>query len=283
MGYSLLATQLLATQNTGEAMRICQQLQQCNLARRAAEGEILQQAESQIAAQTAGNILFAWGENWHRGILGLIAGRLAEKYKKPVMLVSFDQTGLGFGSARSVGGMDIGKVLGEGKADGFLKTGGGHAMAGGFQVEKNQWPQAKAQISARLGANGKAQDGQNDILWLDGTLALSAVNCQLAEILRIGEPYGIANPLPCFAFAHLHITDARIIADAHVKCRFIDLQGKQISGICFRARNHPLGEALMAKPARLVHIAAHILADQRNRKARPSLQIRDLHLIEQTS
>jgi len=104
------------------------------------EAVMLQQAEAEAAAELSGKtgpaVLVTANEDWHPGIVGLIASRLKERAQRPAFAIAFNANGIGTGSGRSINGFDLGKLVSKAVEKGLLVKGGGHAMAAGITVEK---------------------------------------------------------------------------------------------------------------------------------------------------
>ena len=137
VGYSYLGSKLLSSDNIYEIKEIALKLNQYNIERQLIESSVLEEAFAQAENQKLNNVIYVYGENWHPGVIGIVASRLKEKYNKISIVISMDGE-YGKSSCRSVSGFDIGKAIINAKYQGLLKDGGGHAMAAGFTIEKNK-------------------------------------------------------------------------------------------------------------------------------------------------
>lgn len=135
VGKSDLGVRLLTTQDEDEARAIAQELDRFNEERRAIEA--LVQDEAERIAQHQGNraMLLVSGDGWHPGVIGIVAGRLKEKFSRPAIVIATDEAGTGKGSGRSITGVDLGAAILAAKDSGLLLAGGEHAMAAGLTVE----------------------------------------------------------------------------------------------------------------------------------------------------
>jgi single-stranded-DNA-specific exonuclease len=142
VGEGMLGATLLSTLDSMEAFTIATRLEQLNDERRAVEAVILEEAINEVESKELYKkpLIIVTGNNWHQGILGILASRIKEKYSRPTAIISFVD-GMGKGSARSITGIDLGSLLANAKQKGILVHGGGHAMAGGFTIEQSKLPE----------------------------------------------------------------------------------------------------------------------------------------------
>ena len=152
VGASSLGARLLATDDEIEARAIAAKLETLNAERKAIEERMLEEAfasaEASLAADPASPLLFLAAEGWHKGLLGLVAGRVAERFRLPTFVSALEPDGFATGSARSIASVDLGAVVRAAVHEGLLVKGGGHAMAAGFKLERRQAGRSQA-ISAR--------------------------------------------------------------------------------------------------------------------------------------
>ena len=138
VGEAGLGARLLSSDDPAEAKQIALQLDAYNEERRAIEVAVLDRALAQVedAGQDKRGLVVAAGEGWHPGVIGIVAGRLKERWGRPALVIALDK-GIGKGSARSIPGVDIGAAVIAARQSGLLMSGGGHAMAaGGFKGHK---------------------------------------------------------------------------------------------------------------------------------------------------
>ena len=142
VGQADLGARLLTTEDPAEATALARELDRLNAERRGIELGVQAEAEAQAAAQSdatdgAGPLVVAAGRGWHQGVIGIVAGRLKERYRRPALVVALDG-GIGKGSGRSVAGVDLGSAVTAAHQAGLLINGGGHAMAAGLTVAEDQ-------------------------------------------------------------------------------------------------------------------------------------------------
>lgn len=258
IGDSGLGARLLATADATEAHRIAELLDKLNRERKAIETEMLAQAmaegEMMIENDPEAALVMLGSEDWHKGVVGLVASRLTERFRRPSCVIAWDGSGQGTGSLRSVGGVDIGAAVRAAGAAGHLLKGGGHAMAAGLTVARDQMDALRAFMDERLRDSAAvARDGAS--LDLDGALTPRAASQELMALLERAGPYGQGNPQPRFAFAAHVVKFAKVVGEAHVRCALQGGDGSRLDAIAFRAADQPLGELLLGSGGLPVHVA----------------------------
>ena len=248
VGDPWIAAKLLATDDRQEAIDLAERLHALNEERKAVESAILDlamaQAEQALARNPDRGILIASGEGWHPGVIGIVAGRLKERYHLPSIVIGWGE-GLGpvaKGSGRSVKGVNIGDAISMAAREGIILSGGGHAMAGGLSLEPDQVQAFDDWMVAHM-AQFSAERTAALELAIDAVLAPGAASPALVDqIAQIG-PFGIGSPEPVFALKSVHVTGVRQVGVNHL--RFIaEDAGGRIECIAWRAADTPMGEAL---------------------------------------
>ena len=140
VGEASLGVRLLSTESSEEASGFAMRLDDLNTERRAIEAEVLseamQDAEIKIAAHNAPPLIFGCTGGWHPGVIGIVAGRVKDKFHRPSFVIALDENGLGKGSARSITGIDVGRLIAGAVDRGLIEAGGGHAMAAGLTLRR---------------------------------------------------------------------------------------------------------------------------------------------------
>ncbi|WP_417497628.1 single-stranded-DNA-specific exonuclease RecJ [Maricaulis sp.] len=279
VGRSDLGARLLASDDADETARIAAELDALNTERRAIEAEVMEEAMAQIERQGQDRaILVASGEGWHAGVIGVVAGRVKERYGKPVIIIGLD-TGvspvLGKGSGRSVPGVNLGGAISAARQAGLLLAGGGHAMAGGLTVNAERIHELVAFLDARLAPElAAASDAM--ALRLDGLLTAPGVSPELAGSFQAAGPFGQGNSEPRFALADMRVSFAQRVGKDHVRFTLTDSGGASVQGISFRTADGPVGEALLAADERRWHVAGRVKLDQWNGRNRAQFQLEDM-------
>jgi single-stranded-DNA-specific exonuclease len=251
-----------------EAARIAVLLDRLNKERRALEKEMLEaalaEADALLTARPDLPLLLVGSPQWHKGIVGLVASRLTERFQRPSCVIAWEEEAQsghasvqGTGSLRSVPGADIGAAVRAAVAAGHLVKGGGHAMAAGLTVTRASLPALEAFLHARLShsvGEARARSG----LDIDGALTLSGVTDELLDLIARVGPYGQGNPNPRFAFPATRVRFAKVVGDAHVRCVLESGDGARIDAIAFRAAGEPLGDMLTGAGGLPIHVAGNL-------------------------
>jgi single-stranded-DNA-specific exonuclease len=209
-------------------------------------------------------LLMVGSPTWHKGIVGLVASRLTERFQRPACVIAWDeeaQSGhasvLGTGSLRSVPGADIGAAVRAAVAAGHLVKGGGHAMAAGLTVSRANLAALEEFLQARLARSvveARARSG----LDIDGALTLSGVTDELIDLIARVGPFGQGNPNPRFAFPATRVRFAKVVGESHVRCVLESADGAKLDAIAFRAANEPLGDMLTSTGGLPIHVAGNL-------------------------
>jgi single-stranded-DNA-specific exonuclease len=205
-------------------------------------------------------LIFAAAENWHPGVIGIVAARLKERYERPACVVALAD-GIGRGSGRSVPGLPLGPAVIAARQAGLLINGGGHAMAAGFTVAAEKLRALESFLVERLG-DGIGNEPLVPELRVDGTLSIPAAQSELIDLIARLAPFGAANPEPRFAFPHVRVLHAEVVGSNHLRCTLSDsFDNIRLRGIAFRAAGTPLGQFLAETRGIAVNIAGHLRRD----------------------
>ena len=275
VGKSDLGVRLLTTEDPEEARVIAAELDRLNEERRAIERSV--QEEAEIAALTHGNraVAVVSGGGWHPGVIGIVAGRLKEKLGRPAIVIALDKDGIGKGSGRSIGGVDLGAAVLAAKDMGLLVAGGGHAMAAGLTVAPGKIDALADYLDERLAADIAAARDDRALL-LDAVVAPGGVTPALVEALEMGGPYGAGWPAPRIAAGPVRVIKADVVGQGHVRVIVAGRDGRSIKSIAFRAADSALGQALLgAGPDRALWIAGRPKIDDWGSRPAAELHIED--------
>jgi single-stranded-DNA-specific exonuclease len=257
VGQADLGARLLATRDAAEARALAERLEALNAERREIEAAVRAAALAQAEARgTDAPLVWAAGEGWHPGVVGIVASRLKEATNRPAVVIGLDG-GEGKGSGRSVSGVDLGAAVQRLAREGVLLKGGGHRMAAGLTVARDRLEEAMARLSDLLARQGAGTGGPAD-LRLDGMLMPGAATPELVDRLEAAGPYGAGAPGPRFVLADCAIGYARAVGEAHLKLRLEDGLGARLDAIAFGALDSPLGPALMAHGGARFHLAGRL-------------------------
>jgi len=261
VGAADLGARLLSTDDPAEARALAQQLDVLNAERRAIEARVLDQATAQVEEAGRRAVSFAAGEGWHPGVIGIVAGRLKDRYGRPACVVAMDGA-IGRGSGRSVSGLALGQVVIAARQAGLVREGGGHDMAAGFTVASDQLAALRDFIEGRAEAALGVGEPVAELA-IDGALTAAAATPALVETVERIGPFGTGNSEPRFALPQLRVVRADTVGGAHVRCVLADGAGPaRLKAIAFRALDGALGPALLASGGGTFHVAGHLRADR---------------------
>jgi single-stranded-DNA-specific exonuclease len=275
VGKSDLGVRLLTTDDPAEAQAIAAELDRLNEERRAIETAVCEAAEGFCGSQGNRAVIVAAGEGWHPGVIGIVAGRLKEKFGRPAVVVALGPDGLGKGSGRSIGGVDLGAAVMAAKDLGLLVAGGGHAMAAGLTVERGKVAALCDFLDERLAAD-VARSRDDRALLLDAVLAPGGVCPSLCDALEAGGPYGAGWPAPRVAAGPVRVIKADVVGGGHLRLIVAGDDGRRIKAIAFRMAQSPLGEAMLAAPPhRKLWVAGRVKKDEWGDRLAAELHLED--------
>lgn len=251
VGESDLGVKLFAAQDEGEAAVLAQRLDQHNKERQAIENIVLEQALAQAEAQANMPVILLASEHWHAGVIGIVAGRLKEKYARPAIIASVTADSAK-ASARSVTGADIGAATHRAVALGHLTAGGGHAAAAGFSFDIGKRDIVHQYYSEQLSSAVTAY-GESRAKLLDGWITVSGATQALYDALKQLEPYGLGFPKPKLALRDARIAHRTVLKDKHMKLVLADdANTSRLDAIAFNVNDTKLGEMLAS--AKTLHL-----------------------------
>ncbi|MBB3683330.1 single-stranded-DNA-specific exonuclease [Rhizobium sp. BK612] len=278
IGDAALGARLLTLADGGEADTIAAKLDELNRERQAMEAAMLQEAAAEALAEygngDGASVIITARENWHPGIVGLIASRLKDKFRRPAFAIAFDPMGKGTGSGRSINGFDMGRMVRAAVDAGLLVKGGGHAMAAGLTVERSNLGKLRAFFTEKA-EKQVAGLVANETLKIDGALGASGATVELIDRLETAGPYGSGHPQPVFALPSHRLRDSRLVGQSHIKITLEAQDGGRVDGIAFRAAETPLGELLMSSRGAQIHVAGTLGADHWQGSRRVQLRVTD--------
>lgn len=264
VGDSSLAVRLLSTDDAAEASQIAEELEVLNQERRAIEANVLEEAIARVergeAGPLDGPLLMLGAPGWHPGIIGIVAGRLKDRFHRPVIVIGSADPDDPYakGSGRSVPGINLGAAVSGAASDGVILAGGGHAMAAGLTMTFSALKSVHQDLARRLRTESDATGTSRDLA-IDALVGLGAATPELLDAMTEVGPYGAGWPDPVFAFADVRPYAAAPVGTGHVRLMLEDQSGQRIKAIAFRALNTPLGDALMGR--RPLHAVVRLKKD----------------------
>lgn len=257
IGQADLGARLLGTADPHEAAAIAERLDALNTERRDIEAAV--RAAAMVQAEERGldaPLVWAAGEGWHPGVVGIVAARLKEASNRPAIVIGLEN-GIGKGSGRSVSGVDLGAAIQRLAAEGLLIKGGGHKMAAGLTVAQDQLEPAMERLAQLMQKQGADRLGPAD-LRVDGVLMPGAATVELIEQIERAGPYGAGAPGPRFVFPDMQIKFTKRVGESHLKLTFGDGLGATLDAISFGAYDTALGAALDAHGGARFHLAGRL-------------------------
>jgi single-stranded-DNA-specific exonuclease len=273
-----LGARLLTSDDPAECERIAGELDRLNQERQVIETVMLEEAVAEAAAEIGTGegppVVITASERWHPGVVGLIASRLKDRFRRPAIAIAFLPNGTGSGSARSVAGVDLGRAIRAAVERGILLKGGGHAMAAGLTVEKARLGELRAFLTEAV---GEAVRGAREFtgLAVDAALTARGASAELIEGVERAGPFGAGHPEPVFAFPAHRLAYVETVGNGHVRLSLAAADGAGIKAILFRGVDSDLGRALLDRRGAALHVAGTLSLDHYQGRAQPSLRIVD--------
>lgn len=275
IGDASLGHRLLCAPDRDAALPLAERLERLNAERReiedAAAAAALVQAEAALESDPAA--LVVAGSDWHPGVVGLVASRLAERFRLPAVALACEG-GMAKGSARSVAGFDVGAAMRAAREAGLADAGGGHPMAAGVTLPAGGVDAFARFFRARARAAGVTAAPRP--LLLDGALSPGGATTELLDSLEAAGPWGVGAPEPRFALRSCRIAFAGTVGAGHVRCRLAGLDGAGLDGIAFRAADGPVGRALLAARGGALHVAGALRRNRWRGRDRAQLNVEDV-------
>jgi single-stranded-DNA-specific exonuclease len=260
-----LGLRLLLESDPIEARGMAERLDAVNRKRQEVEAGVLHAAMLQAEAQQAAGhaVLLLQDEGWHPGVVGIVAGRVRERFNRPACVAGVE-AGKAKGSGRSVPGLDLGAAIIAARQSGMLIAGGGHAMAAGFTCEAQRLPELHAHLDERLAAARDLPGAAEQVL--EGALTVRGATAELAESIGRLAPFGAGNEEPAFGIPRARVVKAGRVGKEGATIRaFLEGEdGGRLKAICFRAKDGPLAEALLAQGGAPLMLAGHLRAETWN-------------------
>ena len=247
---------LLLDKDPKNSFKLASELEEYNKERQFLEKELLHKILNKSQEFLKDPVIILSGTGWHEGIIGIVASRLKDKFNKPVIIISLDGK-FGKASARSIIGFDIGSVIIAANQEKILIKGGGHKMAAGFSILKENIEKFKNFVFRKF---EKVSEKQKNIkeLFFDSIISPSAVNLEFYNRVDLLSPFGSGNPEPKFIIENLKTINGKIVGEKHIKSVLIALDGSTFKSIAFNAVDSDLGSYLMKKNKKTFNIAGKL-------------------------
>ena len=247
---------LLLNKDPKYSFKLASELDQFNKERQMLEKDLLKKILNETNNYLNDPVLILSGENWHEGIIGIVAARLKDKFNKPVIIISVEGE-IGKASARSIVGFDIGSIIISATQEKILLKGGGHKMAGGFSIKIKDIENFKNFVFRKFRNINEDLNSKKPLL-LDSVISPSAVNLDFFNKIELLSPFGSGNPEPKFAIEDLKTINGKIVGEKHIKSILIGKDGSTIKSIAFNGTENDLGGYLLKKNNKSFNIAGKL-------------------------
>ena len=274
IGRSEMGAELLSTEDVSVATAHAYELDRLNRERRDMQDEMLRMAIEQAETQANRSVIVASMRGWHAGVIGIVAGRLKDRFDKPAIVIGIDEEGVGKGSGRSLRGVNLGGAFAKAKAQGLLQSGGGHEMAGGLTIAEADIMAFVDWIEDEL-AEDVTKARENPVSSVDLLLSPGAIDLSLLDAIESVGPYGPLNPKPTVALADITLSYVKKLNGGHVRFTARGRGGDTASGILFRGDESDMGAALLEAGERRLHLLGQV---RRNRYQ--GRETADFHLLD---
>jgi len=274
---SSLPSKLLVSNNILEIDSISKKLSLLNEKRKLIENTVFEEALLQTSNQKNQNFILVYENDWHRGVLGIVASKLINLFHKPTIVISFINN-IGVGSARSIKSIDLGNIILQAKKNNILLEGGGHKIAAGLKIQHNLLNEFSLFLKDNLEA--LPQNIFKKIENFDSILSVNEINNDLLENIEQMEPFGAGNPEPQFIIEDIKIDSVKIIKDKHLLIFFQNDFSLTFKAICFNCLGTILGDYLLNFRLHNLSIGCTIKKDNYTESLTPQIIIKDAILID---
>jgi single-stranded-DNA-specific exonuclease len=270
--------ELFETNDQGEAKRLAEHLDACNRERQSVQQEIVKRAfaefESSPEARTQTHVAVISGDDWHRGVIGIAASKIADKLNRPCVVISLEGD-LGHGSARSIEAYHLLNGLTE-CSDLFEKF-GGHSHAAGLSIKRMHIPELRRRLNEHAASHLSDEDLM-PALNIDAELPAEVVTLALAESLRALEPFGAGNHRPLFVTRDLHVlSEPRVMKEKHLKLRLAGTANRPLEAVWWSGVEELAGRTL--KPGQRIELAYTIEPNTWQGETRLQLCVKDVKTV----
>jgi single-stranded-DNA-specific exonuclease len=273
LGFSSYGTELLTSNNTISLQRKTTELINLNNKRKKLEKNILNEINFEKLSKENKNVIIYFNNAIHEGLIGIIASKLKDYFNKPSIVLTKSNKILK-ASARSTKNYNIGKIIKTLVDKDIIEKGGGHNMAAGFSIKKEN-----LQLLDDFLQNDYLKNNKNFelIFNYDSELSGSAINKDFYNEINKLAPFGSGNSLPTFLIKNVKVIKSRLVGENHINSIIKPNIGPSINTICFDCANSEIGDYLLSYKKK-ISIIAHIIENSFNNNKSIQLNIKDLFL-----
>ena len=274
IGDPFLGFNLLVKNNKKDLEVITEKLINSNNERKTLENISYNQAKMLLKNLTNMKFIFLYSKTWHPGIIGIIASRLVQEYKVPAFVMNIDENKV-TGSVRSIKNIDISKILAKLVDEGFLESGGGHAMAGGFKLKEEKLSSLQNYLKENSYVFFKSE---NSTINIDLEAKISDLNLEMINSMEQLEPFGMGYPEPKILIKKVSSVYSKIIGKnkTHLSCTLEDIYGYRINAMIFNFENSILR---VIEEKREFDVIGKVSLNVWENKKIPQFFIEDLRII----
>jgi len=278
VGKSTHGANLLLNEDPKNAFKLASELTIYNKERQILESELLKKILNTNYNNSLDPVIILHGKNWHEGIIGIIAARLKEKFKKPTIIISVN-SGIGKGSGRSMHGFDLGSTIIGAVQNGLLFKGGGHKMAAGFTLDMNKIKEFKEFVFRKFNSiNINLEEKLN--YYFDAEIAPSALNIEFFEKIYSLAPFGSGNSEPRFVIKDVKLVNSKIVGEKHIKTIFVGSDSTTLKAISFNSVETEIGSYLLKKKIKPLNIAGKLSLNEWRGQRNVEFIIDDISVIK---
>ena len=279
VGKSTHGAKLLLNNDSKDAFKISSELNNYNKERQLLEKELLKDIMDKDYGLTDDPVIVLHGENWHEGIIGIIAARIKEKYNKPTFIIS-TKSGLAKGSARSIYGFDIGTAVIAAVQNKILVRGGGHKMAAGFTLDTDKISEFKNFLIRKFKSININLESKKNIFY-DTEISPSAINIDFYDKINVLSPFGSGNPEPKFVIKNVRPVNSKIVGEKHIKSVFEGSDSSVFKTITFNCVDNELGSYLLKKNIKNFNILGKLSLNEWRGQKNVEFIIDDISVIKE--
>jgi single-stranded-DNA-specific exonuclease len=231
LAHAAAGVRLLTTDSDSEGKELAEQHEQWNRDRQRIEEEMTADALAAVRTTEMPAALVVWSRQWHVGVVGIVAARLAERYHCPAVVVAVNESGIGRGSARSVPGFDLYHALV--RCRDVLEGFGGHPCAAGLTIRESRLPEFLDRFTdvAERWSGGQPR---TPVLHVDAEVSLADMGPRVVRELDLLNPFGAGNPEPMLVARNLKVLAAQVVGDRHLKLTVRQHKSLPFESIGFR-------------------------------------------------
>jgi single-stranded-DNA-specific exonuclease len=274
VGKSSHGAELLISNDPKKTYEIALDLEKSNSERKEIELMLLEKVNIEVKKFHNHPVLVLSGNNWHEGVMGIIASRIKDKYNKPTILISINELEAK-GSGRSIIGFDIGSNIIKAVQLNILEKGGGHKMAGGFSLKKEKIPVFRDYLINNF-EKSKIDASKNRDLYLDSAIAPSALNEQFFNEINSLAPYGSGNNEPKFVIENVKVLSGNLVGNNHIKSTLIGKDGSTFSSFLWNGKDTSLEPYLIKRSTKSFNVAGKMHLNEWRGKKKVEFIIDDI-------